>query len=734
MRRPLLLNFVATSALIAGVTSLSSAASADPTAPLSPVVVTAPPITPLDQTAGLDRTGAPLSDIPRTIDIAPRSLMDAQGATRLTDVTRDISGVAQGGQFAFGFFDRVIIRGLNASYLNDGLPDGASDLTGYTHSLVGVARIEVLKGPGSALFGSAEPGGSINIVHVRPSDVKSLVLSEQYGSFGTTTTTLSAGGPSGTASLDWRFDGGYQQSDGYRNQRSQTTDLLASAAYRPDRHDIETRIEYHHLDNRPDATGIPFSPPNGVGKPLAVDPGDTYYTPYADARQDITRGFISDAWKVSDRLTLNIEGGLSHRQVDVLRNAGGSVALVSGQYALTKRQLRRQSDAFDDANFRVEPNWNFTTGGMKHLLLTGLDLRRIDGITVRATADLANIGNIYAPVVTDAPLSGLTFKCDSAHNCDNARLKATFVGVYATDQIDVSDALKLRLSVRQDGFKTSGEARALLPANGGQQKPCTPPAAAACPWVPGQTISRDDALMSYDAGAVYKLSRGLSVFAGYSSTAYPIFNTEEPESVGQTPERGTQLETGLRFQSGDLLSLTTSLYDVTRQNVFTQLTQPNPAGPGNITVAQTFSYRVQGWESDVNLKPVKGWTVLGNLALQDGAITRYPQTPADLGRPIPSVPKVLANLWTSYDLARIHLSAGVRYRGTEFADAGQTRKVPGAALFDLGLNLPVGPSTLAFGVENLLDRRNFLYGDGTGGGALPGAGRTAFVKLSAKLW
>ena len=35
-------------------------------------------------------------------------------------------------------------------------------------------------------------------------------------------------------------------------------------------------------------------------------------------------------------------------------------------------------------------------------------------------------------------------------------------------------------------------------------------------------------------------------------------------------------------------------------------------------------------------------------------------------------------------------------------------------------------------VDNLFDRENFLYGDGTGGGAYPGPGRTWFVRLSAK--
>lgn len=542
--------------LASSLVSIAAAAqAAEPATPVEPLVVTAP----LDQAVQVDKTGAVLADIPRSIDVVSKSLLDSQGATRLTDAVRDVSGVAQGGQFAFGFFDRVIIRGLNASYLNDGLPDGTSDLTGYTRSLIGVERIEVLKGPGSALYGSAEPGGAINLVHARPGDRPDLSASEQYGSFNTSTTTLSVGGPTGVKDVDWRFDGGYQRSDGYRNQASKTTDLLGSVSFRPANHDVEARAEYHHLENTPDSTGIPFSPPNGVGNPLPVSTELTYYTPYAEAKQDITRLFLSDAWRVSDLLTVNVRGGFAHRNVDLTRNAGGSVTLTGGLYALTKRQLREQSDSFDDTNVQIEPNWRFSIAGMRNLLLTGVEVRRIEGVTTRATADLPNIGNVFAPVVTDGPLSSLTFKCDAAHNCDNARLSATFAGVYATDQIDVNDQLKVRLSVRQDGFYTMGEARALLPANGGQQKPCTPPAAAACPWVPGAPVKRSDALASWDVGAVYFLAPTLSVFTGYSSAAYPIFNTEEPESIGQTPERGTQLEAGARWQASPLLTLTSSV-------------------------------------------------------------------------------------------------------------------------------------------------------------------------------
>ena len=152
----------------------------------------------------------------------------------------------------------------------------------------------------------------------------------------------------------------------------------------------------------------------------------------------------------------------------------------------------------------------------------------------------------------------------------------------------------------------------------------------------------------------------------------------------------------MRGQAGAWLSASSSLFRATRDNVFTLLVEPNPAGPGNIDVAQVFSYRVEGWEPDLNVRPRPAWNVIANLTVQAPRITRYPQAPLDVGHGAPSVPSLLANLFTTYDLRGVgplpdvQLAFGVRYKNHEFADANETRLVPGVPLLDAALNLPLG--------------------------------------------
>lgn len=701
------------------------------------IVVTAVTTTPLTEAPALGKTGTALADLPRSIQIVPRELVDQQGGVLLKDALRNVSGLAEGGTYAFGFYDRFTARGLNVSFLTDGLPDTTSDLGGYVHSLAGVERIEVLKGPGSALFGAAQPGGSINLVRYQPNDILSGAASEQYGSFDTATTNVSLNIPL-AAKVAARIDGGYTDSDGYRGLRNQNAEVYGTLAFRPTGHDIILRLEYHDIHATPDSIGLPFSPPTGTGLPAAVDKNNRYYTPFAFADQSIKRAFLSDAWAINDSLTLNLRTAYTDRDVSLARNAGGRLTASGGTYALTGRQLRRQTDDIHDFVFQAEPTWHFTAGSMPVTLLLGAEARKIDATTRRATADLPNITNIYAPVPPETSLNALTFLCDATHSCNNAKLEGRFYGLYGIGQIDLTDRLKVRLSARQNWFKTSAEGRSAIPLNPGSEHVCTPARSTTCAFAPGVPVVRKDDRVSWDAGAVYRLIDAFSVFGGYSSSSYPIFNTEEPQSVGQVPEKGTQVEAGVRLTPGSWLTLSSAVYSTKRENVFVILAVADPAGTGNLSTSQSYSYRTKGWENDLSLHPLKAWTITGNVTLQSPKITDYPQTPALVGNRVPSVPKRIANAWTSYDIGlpgeagTLQLSAGARYRSAYFGDAAQTRKLPGATQIDAAGALLHGRWTVRGGVQNIFDKVNYSYAAGVGSGAVPGPGRTFFVSAAVK--
>lgn len=146
------------------------------------------------QVTGISKTGTKLEDLPANIQVIPHQVLQEQGDTRLSQSLYNASGVNVGGQDSKGFYDTFLIRGLNAQVYEDGFSDG-DQLGGISHSLNGVQSIEILEGPGSALFGSGPPGGTINIVHYTPSPDFHFGASVQAGSFGTVSNSDYITGP-----------------------------------------------------------------------------------------------------------------------------------------------------------------------------------------------------------------------------------------------------------------------------------------------------------------------------------------------------------------------------------------------------------------------------------------------------------------------------------------------------------------------------------------------------------
>jgi iron complex outermembrane recepter protein len=117
------------------------------------------------------RTDTPLRDIPQSIQVIPRQVIEDQAITRTSDALRNVSGVSVQRDFGDSI-DVFTIRGFT-SFQN--LRNGARFESAYL-SPDNVERIEVLKGPASVLYGQIEPGGIVNYVTEQP-------LSDPYYSF-----------------------------------------------------------------------------------------------------------------------------------------------------------------------------------------------------------------------------------------------------------------------------------------------------------------------------------------------------------------------------------------------------------------------------------------------------------------------------------------------------------------------------------------------------------------------
>jgi iron complex outermembrane receptor protein len=704
----------------------AAAATAQP-ATTAPIGLTGGTGVPLTTVTTLSKTGTPLGDLPQSVVVVPHPLVAEQGVNTVADaLARDVSGVNIGGSSSYGFFDRFTIRGMDARIYSDGFPDG-DQFNGFPHSMNSVDHIEVLKGPGSALFGSTTPGGSINIVHFTPSAKPGYGLSQQVDSWGGWTTSVYATGPTTVPGLTYRVDGLLQHSDGFRSLKSADYELRPVFQWNKDNHVTTLALDYRHIERTPDSYGILYfnsaAPTNTAnaetGTPLNVPNTFKYSTPFAYGNQDFARATLTDAWWIADYLTVNNRLAYTYRDVSILRNSGGgtiSFNTATQTWQQTGRQLREQTDLDDDFIYQFEPVWKFHTGTVYHTLLTGAQVEWQSIDDQRATASLANITNIFAPVIPETSTAGLAFLRDAAHSGMVDDLRALYLSAYGTDQIDVTDQWKVRLGARQDHWFEELNPLAFVPGRMGPNGPIEP----------GLTQTRVDEPVSWSVGTLYKVLPGVAPFAGVSKSYLTNFNSEATQNGIFAPESGLEYEAGIKFSTPDnSVILTAAAFDIDRTNVFNE-----NSTTGVVTFNAQYS---KGVDADLQWLITPQWKVLANAIWQTARLTQVPSAPTEVGLWPVGVPAQIYNLWSTYDfaIAGIHgfrVGAGVSFNARTFANLGNVAWIPSSTVADAMFGYYAAHWDAQIGVKNITNVTYYTTAESAGGAV--GLPRTVYAKAS----
>jgi outer membrane cobalamin receptor len=162
------------------------------------------------------QTDAALSRVTESVTVIDRGELDARQTETVADALRLVPGfavVASGGR---GAVTSVFPRGGESNFtqfLADGIPlnsfGGSFDAAHLPTA--GLDRVEVVRGPQSALYGSGAIGGVVQLVtrHGGPASGRALVEAGGYGTFRT-----SAAGAGSAAGLAWSGAAERQSSDG----------------------------------------------------------------------------------------------------------------------------------------------------------------------------------------------------------------------------------------------------------------------------------------------------------------------------------------------------------------------------------------------------------------------------------------------------------------------------------------------------------------------------------------
>jgi len=624
-----------------------------------------------------------LRDIPASIQIVPRAVIKDQGSYNLDQTIRNISGVTQSSSSNYGFNNVYNVRGLRPKFLRDGIPDGPT-VNGYMRTLSDVERVEVLKGPGSALFGTSEPGGTINLA-TRPSfRTPTLNFTQMAGAYNTYVSTLEVGNAL-TEALSSRLTLNYLNKEGFRNISNTSIEVLPQLTWAIDpNNSLVFNYDYRKIDQDVDTYGLPI-----VGTTILDVPITTQYgTPFSTTNQEMHRVALRHSYIVSENFFLRTNAVGSARNLYLIRNAG----VTNTDSIQRARTLREQTDRVTDAVFQIEPTYLFHTGTIHHTLLGGAEYVYGDALTFRQSANLADIKDIRNPIIPETSRDSLKWVVNKGND---RHIFTNNLGFYLQDQVAITDRIKLRVGVREDLFGLND-----------------------IHLQDSLSTDRNDLRFSYQTGIVIQPIDEISLYGGISRGHQSTFTTEGNRSI--EPESATQYEIGEKAMLLDgALSINAAVFQIKRENFLVTVNgEPQPVG----------AQESKGVEFDIAAKLFDNLSITANYSYIDAILTNTPNDTTLIGKAPNGVPTDVGGAWLTYSfsdgsaLEGFGIGAGMSYRSDMFFDQKNTITIPGYVLGDATLFYRAALWEAQININNLTDER--WYRNGINSGVHPGEPRT----------
>jgi iron complex outermembrane receptor protein len=628
----------------------------------------------VDDATTATRTDTPLRDIPQSIQVVPQQVIEDQAATDLQEATRNVSGVVEGNTFA-NTQDRFIIRGFQQGFqLGSTLRDGFrfnSNFNGVRDP-ANIERIEILKGPASAIFGGAiEPGGLINIITEQPMEEPFYSAELQVGSFGFVRPSIDLSGPLNTdRSLLYRLNLAYERGDGFRDfdQGIERIFVAPVILWRiGDRTDLVLELEYLN-DERPFDRGL-----------LAIGDGivDIPFERILGEPDDIARNEeFSIGYRLEHRLSEDWTIRNAFRFTDAYQpNRRAEPNSFDEGTGILTRTWEDQEYFVNGYALQTNVVGEFSTGSIGHTLLFGVDLERQAYDSEALSTDAPSI-NIFDPNYrTAARPQQDEFPTEAGIFNEQIDL----LGIYLQDQITLLDNLKLLVGGRFDIV----DQRTELGGSFGE----------------GESQQQDEAFTPR-IGLVYQPIEPLSLYASFSQSFAPNSGRTVDGSILE-PVRGTQYEIGVRGEWLDGRLVTNlAAYHLTRSNVAA-------TDPDNLDFSIAIGeQRSQGIEFDVMGEILPGWNVIVSYAHTDAEITRD-NSPRE-GNQLFGVPENAASLWSTYEIQSGNLQGlgfglGLFFVGERQGDVDNSFQVPSYVRTDASLFYRRDNWRAAINVKNLFD-------------------------------
>ncbi|MDO9603637.1 TonB-dependent siderophore receptor [Hydrogenophaga sp.] len=664
-----------------------------------------------------------LRDIPQSVTVMTEMLLNDRNLDDFREVLKTTAGVT----FLAGETgeEDVRLRGFSLGQAGDIYVDALRDAPLIERDTFNHDRVEILKGSASMLFGKGSTGGVVNQVSKQPflMDQHDVNLTVGTGKEVRLTGDFNIKTGDGAA---LRINAMAHDAD---NHGASVSKKGIAPTYR---WGIGLKDEFsvglYHLQT--DGTPLYNHPWFIVDNEIVPSlPASNYYglaSDYLKTESSFATFSHLHRFDQNSQIKTQVRHGTYERDLwaSVVRFAGASAqpnglavspATLNGNSVITRTPKGRVGSS-DLTQIQSDYTNQFSALGKKHHLIAGVDLSYEDALRnnsfagtpsgLTTTVGTPNDGAASTVVRGEAPLNAF---------------KASGVGLYVQDTVEITSELKLLGGLRYDKFKgayrdTAGNSKEISDGL----------------WSPRLgVLYQPNATSSYyaSAGTSYNTSGDTYQFA--LGTFAPGSNNDRLANT--PPEKSRNIEMGGKFELfEDRASLGVALF---RSEKFNERNTDSDTAATQYLLSG--KRHATGMEFNLSGRINPKWDIFYNHTWipsaridESNVALNAAGTGAQVAGDRPALtPKHSASLWTTYRVApRVRVGAGLNYRGEQNPEGQRTLVAKAFATADAMVEYTVSDSTsVKLNVTNLTDR---LYADSLYRGFyVPGTARSVQFSL-----
>lgn len=477
--------------------------------------------------------------------------------------------------------------------------------------------------------------------------------------------------------------------------------------------DTRLFVNYQHVteDNIPEY-GIPWVPVNATNPAFQDSLGgvppvswDNFYgrenTDFEDVTNDTFSVILEHDFTDKIKLRNLSRFGRTYRFNAITAprfTSSNNASNVLNQQINRQLQMRKMTHEVwsNQTNLTAE----FNTWAVKHALVTGVEFAFERQNNANAAA-VTSITDIFDPTPSDGQTTTPQMPGYGESHVDT-------ISAYVFDTITLVKWLEINGGLRFDHVESESRAA------GG-----------------GTGLTRQDDLLSYKAGVVFKPVEYGSIYFGYGTSFNPSVEGGTGLALNQnlanlSPEENTSYELGTKWDlMNERLSLTAALFRTEKTNARTTDLGGNQVLAGDQIV--------EGAEIGIAGQLTKQWNVFAGYAFMMSEISSSGNV-NEVSQSLGNTPEHSANLWTTYNMFddKLQVGGGFQFVGDRFnGNAGGARIAPAYWTVDATVAYKFTEKfSLRLNIYNLTDER---YVASVGGGHfIPGAGRSAALTASFK--